>query len=243
GERARRETKLRTHWVACLFKLVDKDGRPPALVVRTSAAVHNGGLMPAKMGIAAPANPEDSVDPTRPLARAIKAAFDSYGFGQGWTNRADEDRGRQIVLVQATADGEIGQFLTRNAATGALGPAPVNGSPLPRLSESIDALVNLLDAKAGRHMNCLVSIERGEVTFLSAQPIQVSAAAELEAAVDRVNRKIWSAQNAVTRVDPTRLTQLLHPRLKSAEGAAPIASGLGVSPGAASGAIVFNTED
>src|SRR5690606_19989474 len=144
AERMHKDTRLRTHWVACLFKLVGKDAVPPLLVVRTSAAAHNGGLMPAKLAIAAPANPEDSVDPTRPLARAIKAAFDSYGFGQGWTNRADEDRGRQIVLVQATADGEIGQFLTRNAATGALGPAPVNGSPLPRLSESIDALVNLL---------------------------------------------------------------------------------------------------
>ena len=243
GERARRETKLRTHWVACLFKLVDKDGRPPALVVRTSAAVHNGGLMPARMGIAAPANPEDSVDPTRPLAKAVKAAFDSYGFGQGWTNRADEDRGRQIVLVQAMAAGEIEQFLTRNAITGALGPAPVNGAPLPHLSDSITALVGLLDAKAGSHMSCLVAVQRGEVQFLSARPVQVTAAAELEAAVDRVNRKVWSAQNAVSRVDPTRLTQLLHPRLKSAEGAAPIATGLGVSPGAASGIIVFSAED
>jgi pyruvate,orthophosphate dikinase len=243
SERARREIKLRTHWVACLFKLVSKDAAPPALVVRTSAAAHNGGLMPAKMGIAAPANPEDAVDPTRPLAKAIKAAFDSYGFGQGWTNRSDEDRGRQIVLVQAVAEGEIEQFLTRHATTGALGPAPVNGVPLPRMSASIEDLVNLLDAKAGRHMNCLVAIRRGQVQFLSARPVQVSAAAELEAAVDRVNRKVWTAQNAVSRVDPTRLTQLLHPRLKSTDGASPIATGLGVSPGAASGTIVFNTED
>ena len=125
------------------------------------------------------------------LAKAIKAAFDSYGFGQGWTARADEDRGRQIVLVQAVAEGEIEQFLTRNAVTGAMGPAPVNGAPLPRMSESIAALVSLLDAKAGRHMNCLVAIQRGQVTFLSARPVQVTAAAELEAAVDRVNRKVW----------------------------------------------------
>lgn len=243
SERGQRDTRLRTHWVACLFKLVGKDGKPPVLVVRTSAAMHNGGLMPAKVGIAAPANPEDSVDPTRPLAKAIKSAFDSYGFGQGWTGRADDDRGRQIVLVQAAADGEIEQFLTRNAVTGALGPAPVNGSPLPRMSESIDALVNLLDAKAGRHMNCLVAIKRGQVQFLSARPVQVTAGAELEAAVDRVNRKVWTTQNAVSRVDPTRLTQLLHPRLKSVDGAAPIATGLGVSPGAASGVIVFNADD
>ncbi|WP_224701549.1 putative PEP-binding protein [Devosia aquimaris] len=243
GERSRREIRLRTHWVACLFKLVGKDGVPPPLVVRTSAAMHNGGLMPAKLGISAPANPEDSVDPSRPLAKAIKNAFDSYGFGQGWTGRQDEDRGKQIVLVQAQAEGEIEQFLTRNGTTGSMGPAPMGSSPLPALPESIAALVTLVDAKAGQHMACSVAVRRGQVQFLSARPYQASPAAELEAAVDRVNRKVWSAHNAVTRVDPSRLAQLLHPRLKSTEGNAPIATGLGVSPGAASGIIVFNPED
>ncbi|WP_459096689.1 putative PEP-binding protein [Devosia sp. A449] len=243
AERLRKDARLRTHWVGCLFRLVGKDGTPPALVVRTSAAQHNGGLMSAKLGIAAPANPEDSVDPTKPLAKAIKNAFDSYGFGPGWTGRQDEDRGKQIVLVQALAAGAIEQFLTRNATTGAMGPAPVDGSPLPRLPESVQALVALMDAKAGRHMCCSVAIQRGQVVFISARPSQVSAAADLEAAVDRVNRKVWSAQNAVSRIDPTRMAQLLHPRLRSAEGVAPIAMGLGVSPGAASGAIVFTPED
>jgi pyruvate,orthophosphate dikinase len=243
SERADRDVRLRTHWIACLFKLVDKEGKPPVLVVRTSAAAHNAGLAPAKLGIPAPTSPKDSVDPTRPLAKAIKNAFESYGFGQGWTARPDEDRGKQIVLVQATADGDIEQLLTRNATTGAMGPAPVDGAPLPRLPDSVDALVALVDAKAGRHMCCTVAIKRGQVVFLSARPSQVSAAADLEAAVDRVNRKVWSAHNAVSRVDPNRLAQLLHPRLKSTEGALPLAMGLGVSPGAASGIIVFNPED
>jgi pyruvate, orthophosphate dikinase len=245
AERVRKDVKLRTHWVACLFKLVDKEGKPPTLVVRTSAAQLNGGLMPAKVGIAAPTNPEDAVDPARPLARAIKNAFDSYGFGQStWSGlRHEDDRARQIVLVQTAAEGEIEQFLTRNAVTGALGPAPVNGSPLPRLPDSVGALVALLDAKAGRHMNCLVAVKSGQIQFLSARPVQATPAADLEAAVDRVTRKVWTAQNAVSRVDPARLAQLLHPRLRSTEGASPIALGLGVSPGAASGIVVFNPED
>ena len=243
SERTRKDVRLRTHWVACLFKLVDKDGAPPPLVVRTSAAKHNAGLMPAKLGIAAPANPEDSVDPNRALAKAIKNAFDSYGFGHGWTGRPDDDRSKQIILVQAQTGGEIEQFLTRNGTTGALGPAPLDGAPLPKLPESVDALVALVDAKAGRHMCCAVAVQRGKLQFLSARPFQASAAADLEAAVDRVKRKVWSPQNAVSRVDPARLTQLLHPRLKSTGGAAPIAMGLGVSPGAASGTIVFNPED
>ncbi|MCS6762176.1 MAG: PEP-utilizing enzyme [Candidatus Devosia symbiotica] len=243
AERSRKDARLRTHWVACLFKLVGKDGTPPPLVVRTAATSHNGGLMPAKLGIAAPANAEDSVNPGRALAKAIKNAFDSYGFGQGWTGHPDEDRGKQIVLVQAQVEGRIEQFLTRNGTTGALGPAPLDSAPLPKLPESAAALVALVDAKAGRHMCCAAAVLRGQLLFLSARPFQASAAADLEAAVDRVKRKIWSPQNAVSRVDPTRLAQLLHPRLKSTLGAASIAKGLGVSPGAASGAIVFNPED
>lgn len=245
AERGRRDIRLRTHWVACLFKLVDKDGKPPMLVVRTSAASHNGGLMPARIGIPAPAAPEDAVDPGRPLARAIKQAFESYGFsGRIWTGgRQEDDRARQIVLVQAVAEGAVEQFLTRNAATGALGPAPLNGGPLPRLPESIHALIALLDAKAGRHMSCLVSVKAGQVQFMSARSVQASAGAELEAAVDRVERRIWTPHNAVSRVDANRLALMLHPRLKSPEGVSPIAMGLGVSPGAASGIIVFNAED
>lgn len=245
AERSRRDIRLRNHWVACLFKLVGKDAKPPLLVVRTSASSHNGGLQPARTGIPAPSAPEDAVDPGRPLARAIKQAFDSYGFSdRAWSaGRQEEDRARQIVLVQAVAQGEIEQFLTRNATTGALGPAPLNGAPLPRLPESISALVALLDAKAGRHMACLVAIHGGTVQFLSARPVQASAAGELEAAVDRVHRKVWSPQNAVSRVDPNRLTQLLHPRLKSPEDVTPIATGLGVSPGAASGIVTFNADD
>jgi pyruvate,orthophosphate dikinase len=245
AERGRKDTRLRTHWVACLYKLVAKDGPPPVLVVRTSAATHNSGLAPARLGIAAPAAPEDSVDPARPLAKAIKQAFESYGFfGRGWTGqRHEDDRARQIVLVQALAQGEIEQFLTRNATTGQLGPAPLNGSALPRLPAEVPALIELLDAKAGRHMACLVAINKGRVTFLSARPVQASADAELEAAVDRVERKVWTPHGAVTRIDPTRLALMLHPRLKSPDEATPIAMGLGVSPGAATGVITFNPDD
>ena len=98
AERTRRDSRLRTHWVACLFRLVDRAGQAPTLVVRTSAARHTPGLLPAKLGIAAPVNSEDSVDPGKPLAKAIRQAFESYG--PGWSGRQDEDRSRQIVLIQ-----------------------------------------------------------------------------------------------------------------------------------------------
>ena len=56
AERRVRDDRLRRHWVATLFRLVDRGGVPPELVVRTSAPRHSAGLMPAVTGLAAPRN-------------------------------------------------------------------------------------------------------------------------------------------------------------------------------------------
>ncbi|MDB5507431.1 MAG: pyruvate, phosphate dikinase [Devosia sp.] len=232
AERHDADNRLRTHWVATLFRLVNRSYQPPPLVVRTSAATHSAGLMPAKPGIAAPHNAAESVDPTRPLGRAIAEAFESFG--------TEDDR--QLVIVQASVSGEPRAFLTRDAQTGALGPAAPQGGPLLRLPPETTALSLALDRLSGRHMVALVSVEAGVPVFMSARPIEVGAAAELEAAVDRVSRGIWSKAEAVRRTDPSRLSQMLHPRLKSST-AIKLATGLGVSPGAASGVVTFTAED
>lgn len=244
AERERRDDRLRAHWVATLFKLVGRDGIPSQLVVRTAARAHSAGLMPARIGVSAPSTEADSVDPQKPLGRAIKHAFESYGPpGQFWSGGDRSAYDRQVVIVQAEAEGEIRQFLTRDLQTGALGPASIDGKPLPRLPDDCEALSLLLDGVDGVHVACLAAVEGDIVRFLSARPVQASAAAELEAAVDRVKRDMWTEQNAVRRTDPARLQQMLHPRLKSDHKALAIATGLGVSPGAASGLVVFTAED
>ena len=133
AERHRAENRLRAHWVATLFRLVERSAQPPPLVVRTSAATHSAGLMPARPGIAAPHTVAESVDPTRPLGRAIAEAFESFSpEGAG--------RDRQLVIVQASVTSEPRAFLTRDAQTGALGPAALQGGPLPRLPQETTAL-------------------------------------------------------------------------------------------------------
>ena len=245
-ERRHNNSRLRTHWVATLFRLVGRDGKPPALVVRTSAEQHSKGLMPARIGVPPPANEFESVDPARPLARAITDAFDSYGSAvTGWTGaEKSATRGGHIVIVQAVVRGDIRQFLTRDHQTGALGPASISGgTPLGQLPGQAREFAEKLDAAAGLALSCLVAIEGETTRLVSARRAQLSAAAELEAAVDRVHRNVWSTNEAVAHIDPARLQQMLHPRLKSPESADVVASGLGVSPGAASGIIVFTTED
>src|SRR5579872_14010 len=77
AERRLADDRLRKHWVATLFRLVNRHGTPPSLVVRTAAPRHSSGLMPARVDIPAPRNEIESVDPAKPLARAIKHAFES----------------------------------------------------------------------------------------------------------------------------------------------------------------------
>ena len=156
-----------------------------------------------------------------------------------WTNlQRSVTRAGQIVIVQAVAKGRLVSFVTRDAATGRLVPSGVDGLP-----ERAVSIAETFDALAGRTMSVLAAVEGNSIRVVSARPAQISAAAELEAAVDRVSRKTWTAAEAVARVDASRLQVLLHPRLKSPDHTKPIATGLGVSPGAASGVIVFTPED
>jgi pyruvate, orthophosphate dikinase len=242
-ERRQRGNRLRTHWVATLFRLVGSDGKLPLLVVRTSAEKHSKGLMQARTGLPAPANEADAVDPAKPLGRAITDAFESYGTGMaGWSGaEKSATRAGQIVIVQAMATGTLQQFLTRDPHTGALGPATSEGK-LSALPPAAADMALRLDALAGRALHCLVAVDGETVCLVSTRQASVGAAAELEAAVDRVDRGVWTEREAVFRIDPARLQLLLHPRLQSA-GDGVIATGLGVSPGAASGQIVFTAED
>ncbi len=231
-ERQLSESRLRAHWVATLFRLVGPDGRPPALVVRTATDRPISGLVPARLGIPAPSTEAEAVDPRRPLGRAIEAAFASY---------RDNDP-RAVVLVQAVAEGEIVTFLSRDAQSGAMGPAALPGGAVPLAPEATE-LCEAVDRIAAQHMSVMAAIGKGAFTFLSARPYVASAAAELEAATDRVERGTWTEEQAVASISPERLPALLHPSLRPGHAHEPLATGLGVSPGAASGYIVFTSED
>jgi pyruvate,orthophosphate dikinase len=123
-----------------------------------------------------------------------------------------------------------------------MGPAPVQGGDIP-LSPDAAKLCEVLDRVAGRHMVITATLDRAGLVFLSARPHQATASAELEAATDRVERGTWSEEQAVASVSPDRLQALLHPSLREGHAATPVTGGLGVSPGAATGYIVFTAED
>ncbi|MCQ4632027.1 pyruvate, phosphate dikinase [Shinella sp. CPCC 100929] len=87
------------------------------------------------------------------------------------------------------------------------------------------------------------TIERGTLWMLQTRSGKRTAKAALKIAVDMATEGLISEGEAVARIDPASLDQLLHPTIDPRARRDVIGSGLPASPGAATGAIVFTSED
>ncbi|MDQ1185309.1 pyruvate, phosphate dikinase [Agrobacterium larrymoorei] len=87
------------------------------------------------------------------------------------------------------------------------------------------------------------TIERGQLWMLQTRCGKRTTRAAMKIAVDMVEEGLITADEAVCRIDPSSLDQLLHPTIDSSIERPIIGSGLPASPGAASGEIVFSAEE
>jgi pyruvate, orthophosphate dikinase len=86
------------------------------------------------------------------------------------------------------------------------------------------------------------TVEEGRLFLLQTRSAKRTAAAALKAAVEMVDEGLISHEDAVARIDPAQLDQLLHPMIDPAASYDVAATGLNASPGAASGKIVFDAD-
>ncbi|WP_271065715.1 pyruvate, phosphate dikinase [Caulobacter sp. NIBR1757] len=87
------------------------------------------------------------------------------------------------------------------------------------------------------------TVEQGRLWMLQTRNGKRTAKAALKVAVDMAGEGLISKEEAVARIDPAALDQLLHPTISPDAVRSVIAKGLPASPGAAVGAIVFSSED
>jgi pyruvate, orthophosphate dikinase len=85
--------------------------------------------------------------------------------------------------------------------------------------------------------------ERGKLWMLQTRSGKRTAKAALKIAVELANEGLISKKDAVSRIDPASLDQLLHPTIDPSAKRDVIATGLPASPGAASGEIVFSSDE
>ena len=87
------------------------------------------------------------------------------------------------------------------------------------------------------------TIEQGKLYMLQTRVGKRTAAAALRIAISMVDEGLISREEAVLRIDPDQLDQLMHPQFDSNAEYEVIATGLNASPGAAVGAAVFSSDD
>jgi pyruvate,orthophosphate dikinase len=87
------------------------------------------------------------------------------------------------------------------------------------------------------------TVEQGKLWMLQTRNGKRTAKASLRIAVDLANEGLITRKDAITRIDPASLDQLLHPTIDPVAKRDVIATGLPASPGAAAGEIVFSSDE
>ena len=124
------------------------------------------------------------------------------------------------------------------------------GSEMPSLEAIMpEAFAEFVDTanKLEKHYHDMqdleFTIEKGKLWMLQTRSGKRTAKAALRTAVEMANEGLITKEEAVLRVEPASLDQLLHPTIDPKAERTVIGNGLPASPGAATGQIVFNSED
>jgi pyruvate, orthophosphate dikinase len=125
-----------------------------------------------------------------------------------------------------------------------------NNSPLPAMEEVMPQVFGELEkvrATLEKHYRDMQDIEftvqQGKLYMLQTRNGKRTAPAALKIAVDMANDGLITREEAIRRIEPMSLDQLLHPTLDPKAPKNVLARGLPASPGAASGAIVFSADE
>lgn len=174
-----------------------------------------------------------------------------------------EDSGTGVCFTRDPSTGQkvfFGEYLMNaqgeDVVAGIRTPAPINdysknesNKNMKTLEEvqkaSYDTLVEIyqkLESHYKDMQDIEFTIEKGKLFILQTRNGKRTAAAAVIIAADLVSEGILSKEEAILRVDPEDLNQLLHPRLDPNAKKNVLAKGLPASPGAASGKICFSSE-
>jgi len=114
---------------------------------------------------------------------------------------------------------------------------------LPKAYGELKRIYNVLERHYRDMQDLEFTVEQGKLWMLQTRSGKRTAKAALRIAVELANEGLISKNDAVLRVDPLSLDQLLHPTIDPRAHRRVIATGLPASPGAASGEIVFSSDE
>jgi pyruvate, orthophosphate dikinase len=113
---------------------------------------------------------------------------------------------------------------------------------MPQMAEELDELRSKLETHYREVQDFEFTIERGVLYCLQTRNGKMNAQAMVRTSVEMEKENLISKEEALTRIDPMSLEQMLFPRLDPSAKAEAVAQGLPASPGAASGIAVFDAD-
>jgi pyruvate, orthophosphate dikinase len=162
-----------------------------------------------------------------------------------------ERSGTGVAFTRDPSTGEsglYGEFLANaqgeDVVAGIRTPQPIEAmrSSLPQAFDQLTDTMRRLEQHYRDMQDIEFTVEDEQLYLLQTRSAKRTAAAALKAAVAMVDEGLISEQDAVGRIDPGQLDQLLHPMIDPGATLEVAAKGLNASPGAASGAIVFDAD-
>jgi pyruvate,orthophosphate dikinase len=135
------------------------------------------------------------------------------------------------------------QEITEQARREAGSQKPSMESAMPEAFAELTRIHGALERHYRDMQDLEFTVEQGKLWMLQTRNGKRTALAALRIAVDLANEKLISKDEAVARIDPSALDQLLHPTIDPNAVRKVLATGLPASPGAACGEIVFSSED
>jgi pyruvate, orthophosphate dikinase len=135
------------------------------------------------------------------------------------------------------------QEITEAARQEAGSDKPSMETALPQAFKELTRIYGVLERHYRDMQDLEFTVEQGKLWMLQTRSGKRTAKAALKIAVELANERLITREEAVTRIDPAALDQLLHPTIDPSAERKVIASGLPASPGAASGEIVFSSDE
>ncbi len=135
------------------------------------------------------------------------------------------------------------QYLTKAARLAAGAEAPAMEEVMPVVFAQLCQVRETLERHFTDMQDIEFTVQQSKLWMLQTRTGKRTAAAALKIAVDMAQEGLIGKEQAVLRVDPSALDQLLHPTLDPNAPRTLLARGLPASPGAASGRVVFSAED
>ncbi|HEX2231283.1 MAG TPA: pyruvate, phosphate dikinase, partial [Nitrososphaeraceae archaeon] len=159
------------------------------------------------------------------------------------------DSATGVLFTRNPESGEkklYGEYLVNaqgeDVVSGKATPKPINllSSELPNVDKELRIAAESLEKHFREPQDVEFTVEKGNLYILQTRSAKMNALATVKTSVDMFHEGLINRTSALARINPEELEQILYPIINDKSNYAPLARGIGASPGAVSGIVVLN---